>query len=407
MGYLQNGQNFVVRKADGDGGPGDAPVTNLPYTPPTDGGGQTTNPPPSTDGSGGGGSGLPQWLLNQGRNFTGALSNPNLIPGLVTATQQFNMAHQYTDFAERYAGQLDPFGKQRPYYQDLLHQSYSDPDFALNDPAHQRSIQHGLDAVARSQAAKGYLGSGNMMQSMEDYAHTSDDQWLQNYRQGLQGPSGANIGPEASAAMLIEGLRGRMGAENNAVGNLMVPFTNQNARNQDPNNPNNPNNPAGNPTGGNPNGTKPPPINAGKDPQGVMSRLQQAGFNPRDAAQLFQAILSNPSAIDPSTLSLLNSIGVQTPFDQGGVDTAPPTYDPSQGGGIDPSYGMGAPPINSSTGAIMNSGNPITDPNFTGSYGNNIVTGNDDNVDWSSWWNQNNGGGGGSDGYNFGPDDGG
>ena len=59
----------------------------------------------------------------------------------------------------------DPFAGQRGQYQEQLSRLASDPSYITQLPGYQA----GLQAIERSMAANGYLGSGNMMLALQDY----------------------------------------------------------------------------------------------------------------------------------------------------------------------------------------------------------------------------------------------
>jgi hypothetical protein len=206
---------------------------NDDFGPPDGGGvGDVRTPPP---GAGGGGFQIPGFISDQLNNFSGILSNPMLGPSLATAMQQFRQSRQYTDMAEHYADRLDPFGRERNHYQDLMRDSYDNPTKVLQDPAYQKQLQFELGNLQIQGAGKGWDGSGNMMAALSDRQHNMDEQHIMDYRKGLSPLTGAQFGPESSGHMLETGLAGRMGAENNAVRNLMAPFGNQSANNRSPN----------------------------------------------------------------------------------------------------------------------------------------------------------------------------
>lgn len=81
----------------------------------------------------------------------------------------------------------DPFASQRAQYQQQLAALAADPSLITKDP----SYAAGLQAVMRSQAAAGYLGSGNMMTALMDYGGNFYNSAISR----LAGLAGANISP--------------------------------------------------------------------------------------------------------------------------------------------------------------------------------------------------------------------
>jgi len=133
----------------------------------------------------------PSWItqiFGDGKNGglfgggSGGGSNAITMAGLAAALQQWHNANQYQQVAQQAAGMANPFGD-RSQYKDMLSQSYKDPTTILNDPAHQILLKRGLDDVASNNAAKGYLGSGNMAVDLSKYASDSNERiWTKNVR---------------------------------------------------------------------------------------------------------------------------------------------------------------------------------------------------------------------------------
>lgn len=91
-------------------------------------------------------------------------------------------------------GIYDPFAAERKKYQDQLALLASDPNYLTSLPGYQA----GLQAVMRSGAANGYLGSGNMMAALQQYGGNVYQQEFQR----LATLAGANIGPMTDTSAL-------------------------------------------------------------------------------------------------------------------------------------------------------------------------------------------------------------
>lgn len=63
----------------------------------------------------------------------------------------------------------DPFASQRPQYQNQLQTLMQNPGSFASSPAYQFAFGQGLDAVNRTEAAKGMLGSGNRLYDLTKY----------------------------------------------------------------------------------------------------------------------------------------------------------------------------------------------------------------------------------------------
>lgn len=200
--------------ADGDGGLTGGPVTNLPNILPQ---GQGIMDIIGSLFPGAGGNGA--------TGFGGI--NPNMIPFLTTALNQYNNSGKYMDLATKYADQMDPFGKQRSYYQDRLRQLTEDPNAYLqNSPDYKAALTQGLGALDSSLSAKGFAGAGHAADEAQRFGSTLAAQFLDKDRQSLMQMAGSQIGPAAAAGLISEGLRGSIDSQNQALANLFGAFTN-------------------------------------------------------------------------------------------------------------------------------------------------------------------------------------
>lgn len=232
------GDQFNVGGGDGSSGTGyglndrSNGVTPVDTTPPDFGNNGGQDNLPGSDTTGGNNLSpfdLANFLTGSGSENLGGLGNINtmgaLLPAAIsTALLQWRQSQQYPQMAERYAQQLDPFASQRAGYQTNLQDAINNPASVLSNPAYQAFKQQGLDSVGRAQAARGYMGSGNMLQSLQDYSNTQDLNYLNNRIQQLTPLTGAQFGPGAAAGILGMGLQGMMGSQNAALGSLFYPF---------------------------------------------------------------------------------------------------------------------------------------------------------------------------------------
>jgi len=127
-------------------------------------------------------------------------SNPTLtqagqlIGGLYGASQNRDIADQLQQQGEA----MDPFRSQRPQYQNLLSQSYSDP---FSAPEFSKLAALYTQQIMRKMAGKGLRGN-----PMQIYAGLQDQMTghLDKYRESLMAPSGANLGAGAGANLFGE-----------------------------------------------------------------------------------------------------------------------------------------------------------------------------------------------------------
>lgn len=110
----------------------------------------------------------------------------------------------------------DPFASQRPQYQNAL-SSLMQGNFTPNDPSYKFRFDQGQQALERSAAAKGFLGSGNMLQELQNYGQGMASQEYQNQYNRLLPLTGATTGSPSAAGALQAGL---YDWRNNALANI-------------------------------------------------------------------------------------------------------------------------------------------------------------------------------------------
>lgn len=103
------------------------------------------------------------------------------------------------------AGLADPFASQRSGYQDQLKQLMADPNSILNDPAYKFRFGQGMQALTRNDASRGYLGSGNILHDITDYAGGAASDELNKQKQFLAGLSGSQFGPGYASQAYLNG----------------------------------------------------------------------------------------------------------------------------------------------------------------------------------------------------------
>ena len=80
-----------------------------------------------------------------------------------------NMADWASQSGQTAASLADPFAEQRPQYQQQLAKLMSDPGSLATSPLYKFAQEQGLEAVNRTAAAKGQLGSGNRLADLTRY----------------------------------------------------------------------------------------------------------------------------------------------------------------------------------------------------------------------------------------------
>ena len=95
----------------------------------------------------------------------------------------------------------DAVTAKQDYYNDLLKELLTDPSSIKKDPGYEFSFGEGLKAVERSNAAKGFTGSGNAAIELLRYGEEFSSRFLKQREDLLAGLSGA--GAASSPAQFI------------------------------------------------------------------------------------------------------------------------------------------------------------------------------------------------------------
>jgi len=150
------------------------------------------------------------------KTFSGAAGTANSLLGnggllsslynIGTGLYGMNQADDMMDFAEELRKQSDPFASERDYYKGKLRSLYDNPASLVETPGYKAGEQ----AVTRSMAANGYLGSGNMMTELFDYGGKVFDSQAARLAQlagagatpGAGGATVANTMDSSNAAMV-------------------------------------------------------------------------------------------------------------------------------------------------------------------------------------------------------------
>lgn len=150
-------------------------------------------------GGSGTGSGAFSWLKGTGDALFGTAKTIGLLPsikGYFSSRDAANTMSRATDSA---AARADPFASERSGYQDMLGQMMTNPNYMMQDPSYNFRVQQGQDALERSNAARGYLGSGNMNFDLQKYGQDMASQEYGNQYKRLSELAGVNAGSPAVA----------------------------------------------------------------------------------------------------------------------------------------------------------------------------------------------------------------
>lgn len=132
-------------------------------------------------------------------NWTDAYKVGSSLYGLYSSIQQKNSA----DAAMKAS---DPFGPYRKYYGDALLQLMANPSKVEEDPGYKFQRDAGEQALVRSMAAKGFLGSGNLGTALVKYNQDFASNYLMTRENQLATLAGANIAPNFGPALNAQNL---------------------------------------------------------------------------------------------------------------------------------------------------------------------------------------------------------
>jgi hypothetical protein len=114
--------------------------------------------------------------------------------GAISGLYGMSQASQMRKLAERASQQQDPFAGQRAGYAAELKALESDPSKLFSSPTYKAGEQ----AVIRSMASQGYLGSGNMATALQEYGGRA----LDTERSRLAQLAGAQFAPSGGETLI-------------------------------------------------------------------------------------------------------------------------------------------------------------------------------------------------------------
>lgn len=174
------------------------------------------------------------------------LNKPTLtgLAGLATFLQNKDNSRYLANTLSDAAKQANPFGSQYPFYQDLLKQSYSDPNYWANNPVWKGMRDITSNDVQRVAAAKGQNLSTNVLHDMSNRLYNEGMKYAPIHQGLLLEAAGGKVSPGLGAGLLAQGAQQSVQAGNqantglwNALGSLFD-IANQSSTQQAPSNPN-------------------------------------------------------------------------------------------------------------------------------------------------------------------------
>lgn len=136
---------------------------------------------------------------------------------VVTGAVGLYEGSQNRALASGIAGDVE--GKQ-DYYNDQLMQLMANPSTFLNNPLFTSTLATGTQAVNRSQAAQGFLGSGNQATALQQFGQSFASTQLTGQEQILASLSGA--GNASSPSQAVGAATSAQGQSFNQLGSLLA-----------------------------------------------------------------------------------------------------------------------------------------------------------------------------------------
>lgn len=159
-----------------------------------------------------------QLLMGNGTGGSGLLSN--LIPGLMEGMGREKMGDQILAGMREAADRADPFRSQRPFYQQQLQQSYTDPGFFQNNPTFQALTDRAADKASASAASQGFNQSGRMLHDVSQKTQQAAAQYVLPWQEQTARNAGAYFGPGQSGQLVGQGVNAAAEGDNSFMAGL-------------------------------------------------------------------------------------------------------------------------------------------------------------------------------------------
>jgi hypothetical protein len=142
-----------------------------------------------------------------------------LIAALLQGYQGYKDSNEWKDFARDQRDILDPFGKERPNYQQLLRDYYADPSAAIERLPGFRAARDlaQRQLIAKSGAQLGGGRNGTLPTWVLDRTSELAALHADQYEKNLHNLSGAQFGPGDYGRVATTAMQESQGARNNAL----------------------------------------------------------------------------------------------------------------------------------------------------------------------------------------------
>jgi hypothetical protein len=139
-------------------------------------------------------SGAAKSLFSNGKNNEGN-NLMNSIGGLLEYFAQQGASDDYLKASQEASRLSDPFREQRPFYQQELKKSYTDPDYFQNNSTFKGIQDEAMRRTEGSMAAQGFNQSGRMLHEVGRSAVDAGHKYVQPFQAQLAQNAGAGISP--------------------------------------------------------------------------------------------------------------------------------------------------------------------------------------------------------------------
>lgn len=137
---------------------------------------------------------------------------------LLMALASLFTGNKYADELQKLMQQQDPFGPQRPFYQDVLKQSYTDPNFLQNNPTFQAMLNPAMQETKARMAARGLNSSGNALHELMRTGTETAAKFMLPFQAQTGQFAGSGIDPRTAGLLGLQSAN----ANNQAMGNIGV-----------------------------------------------------------------------------------------------------------------------------------------------------------------------------------------
>lgn len=182
-------------------------------------------------GAGAAGGGFWESLLNSVSGAKGAVGAGSTLGSFLKAggsilewLQSKENADQLAVALSGAADRADPFGSQRPFYQNMLRDSYTDPNFWKNNAVFKGITDVASSDAQRVAAARGFNNSSNVLYDVADRIQKTGMNYATNFQGQLAQNAGAGFSPGTAANIAAQGASQVQQANqqaNGAMGNVI------------------------------------------------------------------------------------------------------------------------------------------------------------------------------------------